>query len=116
MSRTRALVIPLSLAILLAILGGCATDRDQIPPSASVVSSGNDHITYTAPDDGTVWVYDAGSDRIIYSGAVRMNQSISVDLHGNKITIDGRVVYDKGLSGNLHKIYFMGTAQAPAPM
>jgi hypothetical protein len=116
MSRTRALVIPLSLAVLLAILGGCANDNGQIPPSASVVSSGNDHVTYTAPNDGTVWVYDAGSDRIIYSGALRMNQSISVDVHNNKITIDGRTVYDQGLNGNLHKIYFMSPAQAPAPM
>jgi hypothetical protein len=110
----RSLAIPMSLAVLLMILGGCTTDRDtQIPATASVVSSGNDRVTYTAPSDGTIWVYDAGSDRIVYSGALHMNQSVVVDPQANQITIDGRVVFDKGLHANLHKVYFQAMTQAP---
>lgn len=115
MASIRCMVLPSSLALLLMVLCGCASDREmQIPPNASPVSSGNDKVTYTAPADGTVWVYDVGSDRIVYSGALAINQSIAVDPHADQITIDGRVVNDKGLHANQYKIYFLASANAPA--
>jgi len=108
---TRSFAIPASLALLLMILAGCSSDRDQIPPNATPVSSGNGQVTYTATTPGTVWVYDAGGDRIVYSGPLGMNQVIAVDPQTNQITIDGRIVFDKGLHSSLHKIFFLASAQ-----
>jgi hypothetical protein len=108
---TRSIVFPASVAMFLVILLGCAADRDQIPPNATPVSSGNGQVTYTATTPGTVWVYDAGSDRIVYSGPLGMNQVISIDPQANQVTIDGRIVFDKGLHSNLHKIFFLASAQ-----
>jgi hypothetical protein len=60
----------------------------------------------------TIWVYDVNSDRIIYSGGLAGNQSVSVDPVANQITVDGRIVFDKGLNnGDQVRIYFQPTAQ-----
>jgi hypothetical protein len=113
MMATR-IALPVSLLALLLILGGCTTDRDrQIPPTATPVSAGNDRVVYTATAAGTVWVWDSASDRILYSGPLAMNQSIAVDTQANQITVDGRVVFDKGLHSDNYKIYFLASSQAP---
>ena len=115
MAKTRsiAIAVPLIWAVGMLVAAGCESDRmSNIPPSATVSSSGNMQLTFTAPQPGTVWVYDVNNDRIVYSGSVAPNQSVVVDPTTNQITVDGRVVFDKGLnSGDQHRIYFEATAQ-----
>ena len=115
MIRMRSLSLPIMLALALAILSGCATDRSSnIPSNAIVASSGNDHLSYTAPSFGTIWVYDVTNDRIDYSGPVSINEAVSVDPKTNTITIDSRVVADKLTQGAQHRIYFEPAQDAQA--
>lgn len=108
MTRMRFYIFPILSALTLAILSGCATDAfSNIPGNATVASSGNDHLSYTASTFGRIWVYDATNDRIDYSGPLRINQAVSVDPKSNSVTIDGRVVADKLTQGAQHRIYFV---------
>lgn len=90
------------------LLTACAMDRrTDIPANASVASSGDDRLTYTPATDGTIWVVEAPHDTMVYSGLVRANASVVVDPKDNVITVDGRTVYDKGLTQDtMHRIYF----------
>jgi hypothetical protein len=108
MIRTRSFALPITWALAMAVLGGCATDAfSNIPGNATVASSGNDHLSYTAPSFGRIWVYDATNDRIDYSGPISMNQAVKVDPGSNTIRIDDRVVADKLTQGAQHRIYFV---------
>jgi hypothetical protein len=112
-SRSVAIAGPFLWAVGMFFLAGCESDRvANIPPGASVMSSGNQQLTYSATQTGTIWVYDVNSDRIIYSGGLAGNQSVSVDPVANQITVDGRIVFEKGLNnGDQVRIYFQPTAQ-----
>ena len=109
MIRTRSFALPIIMwALALAILGGCATDlSNNIPDNATITSSGNDHLSYTAPSHGRIWVYDASNDRIDYSGPILRNETVIVDPSSNSVTINGRVVADKLNQGAQHRIYFV---------
>jgi hypothetical protein len=113
MSKSRAIAIPMCWAFVAALFFGCQQDRmNNIPPSATLASSGNSQLTYTAQSDGTVWIYDVNNDRIDYSGSLRANQSIVVDSTSRQITVDGRIVSDKAMnSGAEHRIYFKAMMQ-----
>jgi hypothetical protein len=107
MIRTRSFALPMMWALALAILGGCATDAlSNIPGNATIASSGNDHLSYTAPSFGRIWVYDVTNDRIDYSGPLRTNEAVTVDPGSNSVTINGRIVADKLAQGAQHRIYF----------
>jgi len=96
------------MALGVILLAGCEADRvNNIPAGAMLSASGNAQLSYTAPSDGTIWVYDVNNDRIDYSGAVLANQSVVLDPTSRQITVDGRIVNDKGLDGGAqHRIYF----------
>jgi len=105
----RSVVIPVMWIAALSIFGGCQEDRvNNIPAGATLSSSGNAQITYTATMDGTVWVYDVNNDRIDYSGPLLSNQSLVVNPDTKQITIDSRVVSDKAMNaGAQHRVYFL---------
>lgn len=108
MTRTRAFTLPIMWLLALAILSGCATDPlSNIPASATIASSGNDHLSYTAPSYGRIWVYDVTNDRIDYSGPLSMNEAVAVDPKTNTVTINGRIVSDTLQQGAQHRIYFV---------
>ena len=112
-TRSAAIAVPLLLALGMLVLAGCESDRmANIPPGAAVMASGNSQVTYTATQPGTFWVYDVNNDRIVYSGSLAGNQNVLVDPSANQITVDGRVVFDKGLNGGDQlRIYFQGVSQ-----
>lgn len=112
-TRSIAIAVPLLSAIGLFILAGCESDRmANIPPGATISASGNAQLTFTAPQTGTIWVYDVNNDRIVYSGSLAGNQSVSVDPVANQITVEGRVVMDKGMNnGDQLRIYFQAAGQ-----
>jgi len=115
MIRTRSLALPITLTLALAILSGCAMDPlSNIPSNATIASSGNDHLSYTAPSYGRIWVYDVTNDRIDYSGPLRTNEAVTVDPSSNSITINGRIVSDTLAQGAQHRIYFVPSQDSPS--
>jgi hypothetical protein len=114
MNRTRISAWSMAFAMGLALLSGCESDRmSDIPANATIASSGDDRLSYTASTDGTIWVYDVTNDRIDYSGPIAMNESVSVDPHNNTAMVNGRVVTDKLKDGAKHRIYFVPNAGMP---
>lgn len=108
-SQAVALQTPLWLAVLVLLLGGCATNpRANIPANASNVASGNDRLSYTPASDGRVWIYDKTNDRIIYSGKVGYNQTVVVDPDQNEVRINDHVAAQNTLTkGSTFVIYFV---------
>ena len=108
MSLARSKAMPMIWVLALAIFGGCQEDRiNNIPPGATLSSSGNSQLTYTSSSDGTVWVYDVNNDRIDYSGTLLAGQSVVVNPDTRQITVDARIVSDKAMNqGAQHRIYF----------
>jgi hypothetical protein len=108
MIRTRSFALPIIGALALVMFRGCATDQlSNIPSNAIVASSGNDHLSYTAPSYGRIWVYDATNDRIDYSGPIAMNEEVKVEPSNFSVKINDRVVADKLAQGAQHRIYFV---------
>jgi archaellum component FlaF (FlaF/FlaG flagellin family) len=117
MNRARISGWSMAFAMGLAILSGCESDRmSNIPTNATIASSGDDRLSYTASTDGTIWVYDVSNDRIDYSGPIAMNESVTVDPHTKTVTVNGRVVSDKLDGSAKHRVYFVpGTGMTPTP-
>jgi len=114
MIRKRSFALPIMWTIALTILSGCASDAmSNIPGNATIASSGNDHLSYTAPSYGRIWVYDVTNDRIDYSGPLRTNEAVTVDPNTNSVTINGRIVADKLAQGAQHRIYFVPAQDNP---
>jgi len=115
MIRTHYLSLPLMWALGLGIISGCAMDPlSNIPSNATIASSGNDQLTYTAPSYGRIWVYDVTNDRIDYSGPLRMNEAVTVDPKSNTVTINGRIVSDTLMQGAQHRVYFVSSQDNPS--
>jgi hypothetical protein len=89
---------------------GCASDRNSaVPASAIMRSEGNgDSVSATAdPGGGTVYVYDATDQKMIYSGEIHSGQVVTVSSKDDNVTIDGRVVQQKGIhAGHKYRIFF----------
>jgi hypothetical protein len=71
------------------------------------MESGNQRIRFVAPNDGTVYVYEKGTARLVWSGLLARGESLDVNPVTNSITDEGSVVANKILSANVeHDIYF----------
>jgi hypothetical protein len=114
MNRTQISAWTMAFAMGLAVLTGCEADRmNNIPANATLASSGDDKLSYTAGSDGTIWVYDVSNDRIDYSGTIAMNESVTVDPHTKTVTVNGRVVMDKLDGSAKHRVYFVAGTATP---
>jgi hypothetical protein len=105
--------VPAAFVLSGLLLVACEQDRiNNIPTTATLATSGNQNLSYTAPFDGTVWVYDVPDDRLDYSGPLMANQAIVVNPQTNQIIVDGRVVSDKKLNQMAeHRIYYQQGTQ-----
>ena len=110
MTVVRHFAIPVAVLAAFA-LAGCENEHpNNIPGVAQMNVQGNGVITATAPHDGTVYVYDVGADRVIFSGAVAKGQVITVNTDQNKVLVDNQVRSDRTLNQwNKHRIYFDDT-------
>jgi hypothetical protein len=70
--------------------GGCASEGGAIPATADMVVEGNKQLTYQAPREGVIYVFDDDANRLIYTGNVNRGQTLSIDTREDDITIDGR--------------------------
>lgn len=98
-----------ALSIGIAVLGCSSEPRaEQVPPNAQLLVQGDQQLAYTAPSDGTVYIYDSTSETLVYSGEVQKGQSISIDPDDDKVMVDGRLAVEKDIhAGNRHRIYFV---------
>ena len=94
------------LGLSLAAVTGCGGRDNSMTPVGKMVAEGDGPVSYRAPKDGTIYVYDDKVERLIYSGPVREGQVFSVDPRNKRLMLDGQVIQDNALqSGNRHKIY-----------
>jgi hypothetical protein len=101
-------------------IAGCASQRpDVVPASAQLQTSGNGPVSFTPPTDGTAYVYDQATNRLLWSGPVRSGQMVVVDPNRNQIALGSQIVATRTLQpGDRNDIYFEpapGSAQ-PAGM
>jgi hypothetical protein len=109
MNAFRHFAAPVAALCLGAGLIGCSSEpkAEQVPPGASMSVQGDQQLTYTAPRDGEVYVYDASSRKLLYSGHIEKGQVLSVDPDKDKIMIDSKLALEKDIhAGNRHRIYF----------
>ena len=92
---------------------GRAGDRrrvgmDEIPREAVAIEGGDAAgLRYEPARDGTVYVYDADEDRVVYVGRVQAKERFVLDPSGNKATIDGKTVFRSDLNPrNRYRLYF----------
>jgi hypothetical protein len=96
-----------SLGFCLA-LTGCAADRhEDIPKSAPMVAKGETDVTWQAPSEGEVFVYDQSEGKMLYSGRVQRGDTLVIDARKDKIELAGRTVMDKQIRDhNQVEIFF----------
>lgn len=78
----------------------------EIPETAVLRGDQPGAQDFVADADGTVWVVNATTGRIAYSGPVRRNDRIQVTPATNEITLNGRRANAVGLSGDRYRVYF----------
>ena len=81
---------------------------DEIPTTATRVDEGGGpRLTFTTSRDGTLYVYDADDDRVIYSGGVRADDRFAMDPADNRATVNGHTVLGAKLNPNhRYRVYF----------
>ena|SRR5438552_7547344 len=116
MIAVRHIALPAWMCALALFLAGCMAERNsQIPTEATVSSEGSGHVSYRAPQDGKVYVFDRNNDRVIYAGDVEKDQLVTVDPDTDHVTVGNQVVLEKGLhKGNTHRIFFEPYTAQPA--
>jgi hypothetical protein len=100
----------LSACLVAAALfgAGCtATGKNAIPSGADRVASGEGPIDYRAQRNGDIWVYDANTKKMVYTGPVNDGDRVRVNTETNQILVGGRTVSERPLAGNhKYEIYF----------
>ena len=81
---------------------------DEIPTTATRVDEGDaTRLRYSPTRDGTIYVYDADADRVLFSTRLRQDERFILDPEANRATVDGRTVLGTGLSPrNRYRLYF----------
>lgn len=93
--------------------GGCATKgRASIAAGARTVKSGVGSVEYTATRDGSVYVLEADSNRLIGLGGVTAGQTVRVDAETDQVSIGGKVINERPISDkHRYEILFRADAQ-----
>lgn len=93
------------------VIGGSPRPYGRIPDGAESLASGNGKLRVRAPGDGRVWIGNDDRRYEIVSATVRRNKEIVVDVKGDKITVDGQVVYGDNLeSKDRHTVFFLASS------
>jgi hypothetical protein len=109
MNAFRHFAAPAAVLCLGAGLIGCSSEpkAEQVPPGASMSVQGDRQLSYTAPHEGEVYVYDASAHKLLYSGHIDKGQVLSLDPDKDRIMIDSKLALEKDIhAGNRHRIYF----------
>jgi hypothetical protein len=120
------------LAAVIAIISGCAHQDRELPPIAEIptraieVRSGAGRLFYQAGelDNGTLYVYDASTARLVFFTPIAANERFVFDPANDRATIEGRPVYEQPLNPrHIHRLFLLvgrtirpATAPAPGPV
>src|SRR4029453_7814182 len=97
--RNTALGLLSSLALVAAV--GCAAERhESIPANARLMVKDSGDVSFAAPSEGTVYVYDRSSGKMLYSGEVNKNDAVNIAARQDKVTVNGRTVMDQQIRDN----------------
>lgn len=88
-----------TLGLLAALSTGCASrGRASVAAGARTVESGVGTVEYTATRDGSVYVLDSSSNRLVALGGVKAGQVVRADAETDQVTIGGKVITRRPLS------------------
>ena len=105
--RTAKALSACAIAVTLLGAGCTATGKNAIPSGADRVASGEGPIDYRAQRNGDIWVYDANTKKMVYTGPVSDGDRVRVNTETNQILVGGRTVSERPLAGNhKYEIYF----------
>lgn len=94
---------------------GCSHREPPIPANAMLVTEGDGRLAYTSPNTGTVFVYDETKSVVVWSGHVSKGQALMVEPANDRITLDGQVVQETGLTrGNNHRVFLQKDIDTPS--
>lgn len=98
----RRVLLFLSTALAcLAGTGGCGQNgRAPLTPGARLVAAGSGTVEYTAPRKGAVYVVDTRTNELVGVGDLEAGQAVRVDAASNQVTMGGKVVNQRPVSGN----------------
>ena len=104
-----------ALVVMGLAAAGCTGSGQTVPSGALEVSSGNREVSYTAPQDGKIYLRDDFDKRTAYSAEVRKNQVVRFDPKQNAVLIDGAVAAQQ-IPGawHQHTLFFEPSAQTAA--
>lgn len=81
--------------------------RGRVPGGATILDQGKGPLKATARESGTVYLYDADDQRVVWSGNISRGQEFAVDPDADRAVIDSEPVYRQNLERNhTHRIYF----------
>jgi hypothetical protein len=111
----RKLVPVVIVIVVAASVWGCAPERpESVPADARSIAKqkGSNPINFTAPQAGTIFVYDRSNKKMVYSGRLVQGDTVEIDPKRNNIRMDGRVVLEQQLR-DLHE-YQVWFDEAPS--
>lgn len=115
MFRLSQFAAPVVLGAAMVMGVGCAGEEhpQNIPLNAREIGEAKETVSYTAPDNGTIYVEDATAHKMIYSGEVKKGQMVRVDAKENQVMIDNQLATKTDLL-NDHKyaLYFQRSSEA----
>jgi hypothetical protein len=110
MFRLSHFAAPAIVGAALILGSGCASeDRHpaDVPLNAQEIGVGREKVTYQAPHDGTVYVYDDTAHRIIYSGKVDRGQTVQLDAKKNQVLVDNQIATREDLiNDHKYRVFF----------
>ena len=95
-------------AALFLGVAGCGHDRpDEVSPNAATIATGHELVTATAPHDGTVYVWDATANKMVYTGKVQRGDEVRVDAKKNRVLFNDKVAVQRDLiNDHNYKVFF----------
>jgi len=103
------IAMPLLASCAFITMAGCASAPiTDVPRAAVLKTEGDQRIVYTADAAGVVWVTNARTDDILYSGAVSQGDRLVLDPQANTLTLNDQVIANKDISPGDHQVYFRG--------
>ena len=110
MIRLSQFAAPAALGTALFLgVQGCTHDRaDEIPASATEISTGTETVTGVAPHDGTFYVWDQSANRMLYTGKADRGDTVKVDAKHDRIYLNDQLVTKRDDLTNDHhyKVFF----------
>jgi len=100
------IAMPLLASCAFITMAGCASAPIDVPRTAVLKTEGDQKIVYTADAAGVVWVTNARTDDILYSGAVSQGDRLVLDPQANTLTLNDQVIANKDINAGDHQIFF----------